>query len=124
MLTSRLLVLLQITAFLVASTVGTAQAAIIGTAEHLTDQNRNVQLAQISATLANDTVQQHLLDMGVSPEDTLARINALSDAELQQLAQQLDTLPAGSGALGVLGALFLVLLVLELIGVTNVFSKL
>lgn len=124
MLTSRLLVLLQITAFLVASTVGTAQAAIIGTAEHLADQSRSEQLAQISATLASDTVQQHMLEMGVSPADTLTRINALSDAELQQLAQQLDALPAGSGALGVLGALFLVLLVLELIGVTNVFSKL
>ena len=38
-----------------------------------------------------------MLEMGVSPADTLARINALSDAELQQLAQQLDALPAGSG---------------------------
>ena len=42
---------------------------------------------------------------------------------LLQITALLDTLPAGSGALGVLGALFLVLLVLELIGVTNVFSK-
>ncbi len=123
MLKSRLLVLLQISAFLVASTVGTAQAAVIGTANHFAEHARSEPLAQVTAAFASETVQQHLLEMGVSPEDTLARVNALSTAELQQLAGQLDALPAGSGALGVLGALFLVLLVLELIGVTNVFSK-
>ncbi|HBM84849.1 MULTISPECIES: PA2779 family protein [Haliea] len=123
MLKSRLLVLLQITALLFVSTAGTAQAAVIGTANHFAEQTRSEPLAQVTTALASETVQQHLLAMGVSPQDTLARVNALSTAELQQLAQQLDTLPAGSGALGVLGALFLVLLVLELIGVTNVFSK-
>lgn len=123
MLKSRLFVMLQIVAFLVASTMGTAQAAVIGNAEHFARQDRSEQLAHIDAVLARDVVQQQMVAMGVSHIDAMERIAALSDAELQQLTQNLDTLPAGGSALGVLGALFLVLLVLEILGVTNVFNK-
>ena len=123
MLKSRIFILLQIVTFLVASTVGTAQAAVIGNAEHFAQPHRSEALAHIDAALARDVVQQQMLAMGVDPADTMERVGALSDAELQQLAQSLDSLPAGSSALGVLGALFLVLLVLEILGVTNVFTK-
>lgn len=123
MLTSRLFILLQIVAFLVASTFGTAQAAVIGNAEHFAQQDRREQLADIDAVLAQEMVQQQMQAMGVSHADAMERIGALSGAELQQLAQNLDTLPAGGSALGVLGGLFLVLLVLEILGVTNVFTK-
>tara|TARA_R110002110_G_scaffold240244_1_gene456395 strand:- start:42707 stop:43081 length:375 start_codon:yes stop_codon:yes gene_type:complete len=123
MLKSRLLIMLQIAAFLVASTAGTAQAAVIGNAEHFAQQHRSEQLAAIDAVLAREVVQQQMVAMGVSHADAMERIGALSDAELQQLALNLDTLPAGASALGVLGALFLVLLVLEIVGVTNVFTK-
>lgn len=124
MLNARLIVLLQVLSLLVASTVGTAQAAVIGTADHFAQQSRSQQIAMVDAALTRDVVQQQMVAMGVSHGDAMARINALSDAELQQLAHKLDTLPAGSSALGVLGALFLVLLVLEIVGVTNVFTKL
>lgn len=124
MMKTRLFVLLQIFTLVIASTVGTAQAAVIGTADHFAQQSRADQLIHINALFAKDAVAQHMADMGVNAEDVLARINALSDAELQQLAQNLDDLPAGSGILGVLGALFVVLLVLELLGLSNVFSKL
>jgi len=124
MLKSRMFVILQIVAFLVASTVGTAQAAVIGNAEHFAQQDRSEQLAHIDSVLARDIVQEQLVAMGVSHADAMERIGALSNAELQQLAQSLDTLPVGAGALSVLGALFLVLLVLEILGVTNVFTKL
>lgn len=123
MLKSRLFVMLQVLAFLVAGTVGTAQAAVIGNAQHFAQQHRGEQIAQIDAVLASEVVQQQMVAMGVSHADAMERIGALSNAELQQLAQSLDSLPAGSGALGVLGALFLVLLVLEIVGVTNVFTK-
>ncbi len=124
MLNARLVVLLQILALLVASTAGAAQAAVIGTADHFAQQSRSAQLEIIDAALTRDVVQQQMVAMGVSHGDAMARVNALSDSELQQLALNLETLPAGSSALGVLGALFLVLLVLEIVGVTNVFTKL
>jgi len=53
-----------------------------------------------------------------------ARVAALSDAELAQLEGRLQQLPAGGGALGVIGAVFLVLIILEITGVIDVFKKL
>jgi hypothetical protein len=53
-------------------------------------------------------------------------VEALSARELNLLAQHIDELPAGAGAEGVLaviGVVFIVLLILELVGVTNVFSR-
>lgn len=123
MLKARIIVLIQILAFTVASTVGTAQAAMIGTADHFASSAREQQLARVDAVLASDAVQEQLIALGVSPEDAMARVAALSAEELQLLAQQMDEMPAG-GILGVLGVILVVLIILEVIGVTNVFTKL
>ena len=49
----------------------------------------------------------------------------MPDQELQQLADRLQDLPAGGdSALAVIGVVFLVLLILELVGVTNIFTGL
>jgi hypothetical protein len=64
--------------------------------------------------------------LGVNPDEVRQRVEALSDQELNMLAQHIDDLPAGAGAEGVLvviGIVFLVLIILELVGVTNVFSR-
>ena len=51
-----------------------------------------------------------------------ARVAALSTEELRQLKLQIDELPAG-GLLAVIGVVFVVLLILELVGVTNIFNN-
>ena len=43
--------------------------------------------------------------------------------ELARLSRGLDELPAGAGALEVIGVVFLVLLLLELVGVIDIFKK-
>jgi hypothetical protein len=69
-------------------------------------------------------VRDQLIRLGVDPNAAAARIAALSDSELQQLEARMAELPAGAdGALTVLGILLLVLLVLELLGVTDVFKS-
>ena len=63
---------------------------------------------------------------GVSADDAKARVNALSDEEVERLAARFDSLPAaGNGFesalwLGVL--VFLILLVTDILGFTKVFS--
>lgn len=123
MLKTRFIVLIQILALTVAGTVGTAQAAMIGTADHFADAAREQQLARVDTVLASAAVQEQLTALGVSHEDAMARVAALSAEELQQLALQMDEMPAG-GVLGVLGVILVVLIVLEVLGVTNVFTKL
>jgi hypothetical protein len=86
-------------------------------------QERTARIERITAVLERDTVQRQLVALGVNPADARQRVAALSDSELQSLEQRMDELPAGAdGALTVLGIVLLVLLVLELLGVTDVFK--
>ncbi len=64
-----------------------------------------------------------MASLGVDPADAQARLSALSDAELASLSAHLDDLPAGGDILALIGAVFIVLLILDLTGVTNVFKN-
>ena len=64
-----------------------------------------------------------MVRLGADPLQADARVASLSDAELMKLQGQLDRLPAGGDALAVIGIVFIVLLILELTGVTNIFNR-
>ncbi len=78
---------------------------------------------RVAATLQRADVQARLQQLGVSPELARQRIARLSDAELARLDQRLDRLPAGAGVIEVVGLVFIVLIILELVGVTDVFTR-
>ena len=60
----------------------------------------------------------------MSPEDAAARVETMTDAELQVLAAQLGELPAGGiGVVGALGIVAIVLVILELLDITNLFTR-
>ncbi len=73
--------------------------------------------------MPRDEVRAQLEGFGVESSMAAERAAQLSDAELQQLAMNIDSQPAGGSALAVVGIVFVVLLILELVGVTNVFSS-
>ena len=98
-------------------------AAPIGTDTLVQLDQRGELLSRIQAQLARDDVRAQFLARGVSPVEVDARIAALGTEELQMLAAQLDELPAGGSLLAVIGVVFVVLLILELVGVTNVFTR-
>lgn len=100
-----------------------AMAAPIGTDDLVQLEQRGELLSQIQQRLASDGLRGQFLAHGVAPAEVEARIAALSTEELELLAQQLDELPAGGDALAVIGVVFVVLLILELVGVTNIFTK-
>ena len=101
-----------------------AYAGVVGTETAIQSQERNARIERINAVLARDNVQQQLVRLGVDPAAAGQRIASLSDAELVSLEQRMNELPAGSGAIEVLGITLLVLLVLELVGVTDIFKAL
>jgi len=102
---------------------GTASAGVIGTQDYLSAEARAGHLADINAALSRADVQEKLVSLGVNPADAVTRVAALSDAELAQMADQIETLPAGGDLLAVIGIVFVVLLILELTGVTDIFKK-
>jgi len=96
-----------------------AQAAPISTDAALAAGKRE----SVLQFLDRADVQQQLQMRGVSPADAKARIASLSDAEVAQLAGQIDSLPAG-GDVGILGfvlVVFLVLLLTDILGFTHIF---
>ncbi len=98
-------------------------AELIGTQTLIELQERENRIVRVTRILAQDEVRNQLVKMGVDPADAQARVAVLSNNELELLAHHLDNLPAGGSVLEVVGIVFLVLLILELVGVTNVFSK-
>lgn len=102
----------------------TASAGVIGTPEYLSAADRAGRLARIESTLSRADVQAQLVAMGVNPADAIQRIASLNDAELNLMTEKLDQLPAGGDAfLAVIGIVFVVLLILEIVGVTDIFKK-
>jgi hypothetical protein len=61
--------------------------------------------------------------MGIDAAAVDRRIAALNDRELHQLAADMRDAPAGGDALALIGAIFVVLLILELVGVIDIFKK-
>lgn len=103
-----------------------AHAAMVTTEQMVsvqTEQTRDAQLAQVQGFLARADVKQQLEALGVASELADQRVAALSDAELQQLSKTIGEQPAGGDVIVVLGVIFVVLIVLELLGVTHVFSR-
>ncbi|NGP53553.1 PA2779 family protein [Thioalkalivibrio sp. XN8] len=114
--------ILAVTAFSAAGLVAPAHGAIVGTQAVMLAAERAETVERVHAALDREAVQAQLVALGVDPADAKARIAALSDAELQRLDGRLAELPAGAGVLEVVGIVFVVLLILEIVGVIDVFS--
>jgi len=100
-----------------------AHAAVIGTPTFGQSLTRDAQLNRINGFIAQESVRNQMISLGVDPNDAQARIAALTDSELQSLDQQIQSAPAGGDVLAVIGIVFIVLLILELTGVINIFKK-
>ena len=94
---------------------------LVGTTAVLDAASTQSDRAKIREILARDDVQQQLLAQGVSPTQVEARVAALSDEEARQMAERLDQLPAGASVVGVLFAVFVILLVTDILGLTDVY---
>ena len=99
----------------------TAQASIISTEQAMVTPAGDTSRERVAAFLARDDVRTELQAQGVSADDAIARVQAMSDAEVAQLADRVDQAPAGAGVVGVLFSIFLILLVTDILGLTKVF---
>jgi hypothetical protein len=56
---------------------------------------RTADLAKIQKALESKIIQQKLMDYGLSPEETMVRVNRLSDSQISLLASHADAIQAG-----------------------------
>jgi len=117
----RFIVSLLIVSMSLAGLPITAQAAIVSTDEVIATDVVAAQRERVSTFLARGDVSQALQAQGVSPQTAVDRVQAMSDAEVAQLAGRIDQAPAGGEVLGLLFAVFIILLVTDILGLTKVF---
>lgn len=82
------------------------------------------QREQIRDLLAKDDVRAEMIALGIAPVEAEARIAALTDQEVADIAGKLDQLPAGEGFGSILIAIFIVFgiaVMLDALGMMDIF---
>lgn len=104
---------------------GAAQAGMVSTDRVVDQLSVRQDRVRVMEFLGRDDVRQQLEALGVDAEEATARAESLSDLEIAQIAGQMDQLPAGQDAasaiIGAAVAIFIVLIITDVLGVTNVF---
>lgn len=110
---------------LVSLPFGYAQAGMVTTDQVLDAAAVTQTREKVVEFLAREDVRQQMEMLGIDPDDASVRASSMTDAEVMQIAGQLDQLPAGQDALSaILGAfllVFLILLITDILGLTNIF---
>ena len=110
---------------LIAVPYQTILAAMIPT-EATNDANKDQEArAFLNELISREDIQNYLTKQGIDPLEAKVRVDSLTDSEAVMVAEQLEGLPAGGSAIGVIiGAaliVFLVLLATDILGYTDVF---
>lgn len=98
-----------------------AMAEMISTQSMVNKAQAQQQRQKILKFYERKDVKAALQKQGLSATEAQARVAKLSNAEVQVIANKIDKLPAGAGVESIL-VIFLILIILELMGVTNIFS--
>jgi hypothetical protein len=116
---------LAVIMFLICTPVHSVVAAMIGTETVMDSVPGREAREYLHQLLARKDLQDAIIAQGIDPIEARARIDSLSDDEVIRIADQIDQLPAGGGAVEFLLITilvgFIVLVILDLTGVTDVF---
>ncbi|MFN2349526.1 MAG: DUF6627 family protein [Thioalkalivibrio sp.] len=119
-LVRRILVLLCLFSLL-GGALSPAIAGMVGTGDLLATEQSLADRDRLLAALDRDDVRDQLTILGVDPSQAADRVARMTDAEVVALNERLDEMPAGAGILGVLVVVFIVLVVTDVIGATDIF---
>ena len=76
---------------------------------------------RVNAFFAREDVRQAMVKEGVDTAAAQARVDAMSDDEIRALDGRIAQAPAGGDVLGIIFAVFVILLVTDILGFTKVF---
>jgi hypothetical protein len=100
-------------------------AAMVATDATIYDNKAEEARDYLKSLISRDDIRKSLLSKGIDPDEAKIRVESLTDSEATAVADQIEQLPAGGGAIGVIiGAaliVFLVLLATDILGYTDVF---
>jgi len=116
---------LALTMLMTSGITAPVHAAMIGTDPAAAAIRAETVRERLHQMLLKKELQAALIAQGIDPAEAGSRVDTLSDSEAIRLADTLDQLPAGGGAVGALITagliVFLVLLFTDIMGFTDVF---
>ena len=100
-------------------------AAMVPTEAIIDSNNAEEARDYLKNLIFRNEIRRSLISHGIDPNEAKARVDSLSDSEAIAVADRIENLPAGGDAIGVIvGAaliVFLVLLLTDILGYTDVF---
>ena len=118
-----ILLIITLTTFSIISSP--ARAAMVNTGSVYKQNWHDLSRERIIMFIDRSEVQNQLEAWGVDSDEAKARVDCLTDQEIERISARIDQLPAG-GVLGaVVGAaliIFIVLLITDILGFTDVFT--
>jgi len=115
------IVTLTLSFLLICAPISQAQAAIIANAQLIDQVQQANDKDALLQTINRVDVQEQLLGMGVSTAELENRVNQMTQQEMAQLNQQINELPAGGDALGIIVLIFIIFVITDVIGATDIF---
>ena len=111
-----------LSALLVIMPMMPAQAAMIDNNQIVNPVQPGEARDNLQQFLDQDATRQQLMAWGVNPDSIKQGVDSLTDSELARINQELGNLEAGgTSVLGVLLIIFLVFVITDVIGATNIF---
>ncbi len=98
-----------------------AHASMVGTTTAMQQAQRSFERAELLEMLDRDAARSQLQSMGVDAEAAKQRVAAMTDAEISELNARLADMPAGGDAVGVIILLFIIFVITDMLGATDIF---
>lgn len=98
-----------------------ATAAPVGNQQLAAQSGLQLQRNDVRSLLNREDIRSALQAHGVSAGDAEQRIANMTEAELLQIQDRMSTLPAGEGAAGAVLTVLLILILLDVVGATDIF---
>ena len=119
---SRFIASLLISSILFISVQPAVNAAIVSTSDLVAQQQSQIDKASLLKSFDRKDVQMALASKGVDINIAKLRVASMTNEEVQLLNAKIDSLPAAGDIVGTLGFILVILLITDLLGVTDVYS--
>lgn len=99
-----------------------SHAAMVTTDGAIQTQQIQMERAEILGLFAQDNLRDQLTQMGIDPDKASDRIANMTNTEIAQLNEHLKDMPAGEGVGSVLLVIFIVFVITDMLGATDIFT--
>jgi len=100
-----------------------SMAGIVTTSDIVNARQTVIERQQLRNWLARDEVRKQLTTLGVDVKAAQARVDSMTSQEVHAMADRMNQMPAGAGALEAAVLVLLILVLLDIAGVTDIFPN-